>query len=98
MTRTRPTTGREPMDVTSSTSTATEVATVVAAILGIEDRPLEAGSPLLGSLPELDSMAVVELVTALEEHFGITLDDSDVTEDVFATVGSLAVLIDSKRA
>jgi len=85
------------MDVTSSTSTAAEVAKVVAATLGIEDRPLAAGTPLLGSLPELDSMAVVELVAALEEHFGITVDDGDVTEDVFATVGSLAALVDGKR-
>jgi len=86
------------MDLTSSTATATEVAKVVATTLGIEDRPLDATTPLFGSLPELDSMAVVELVAALEDHFGITIDEEDVTEDVFETVGSLAGLVDGKRA
>lgn len=84
------------MDLTGSTSTAAEVAKVVAATLGV-DRPMDASTPLFGSLPELDSMAVVELVAALEEQFGIELDDGDVTEDVFETVGSLAALVDQKR-
>ncbi|MFG6428476.1 phosphopantetheine-binding protein [Roseateles sp. LYH14W] len=45
---------------------------------------------LLGALPELDSMAVVSLITAMEEQLGITVDDDDIDGDVFATVGSLA--------
>ena len=32
---------------------------------------------LLGALPELDSMAVLALITGLENHFGITFDDDD---------------------
>jgi acyl carrier protein len=86
------------MDVTSPTTTAAEVAKLVAVTLGIEDRPVTASTPLFGSLPELDSMAVVELMAALERQFGILLDDEDVTEDVFTSVGTLAALVDRKRA
>ena len=45
---------------------------------------------LLGALPELDSMAVVSLITALEEQLGLVVDDDDIDGDTFATVGSLA--------
>jgi acyl carrier protein len=85
------------MDVTG-TATLADVKSVVVTTLGIEDRAdtLDAGTPLLGSVPELDSMAVVELVAALEERFGITIDDEDVTGDVFETLGSLAAFVDGK--
>ena len=58
--------------------------------LGPAGQALPADSPLLGSLPELDSMAVVTLIGALEEHFGITVDDDDISASTFATLGSLA--------
>ena len=44
---------------------------------------------LLGSIPELDSMAVVSLLTALEERLGIAVDDGDLDGSTFATVASL---------
>lgn len=44
---------------------------------------------LLGALPELDSMAVVTLITTLEERLGVTIADDDVSGETFATVGSL---------
>lgn len=44
---------------------------------------------LLGSIPELDSMAVVTLLTVLEDRLGITVDDDEVDGSTFATVGSL---------
>jgi acyl carrier protein len=51
---------------------------------------------LLGALPELDSMAVVSLITAMEEQFGIVVDDDDIDGDVFATVGSLAGFVSAR--
>ena len=45
---------------------------------------------LLGAIPELDSMAVVGLITALEERFGVTVDDDDIDGQTFATVGTLS--------
>jgi acyl carrier protein len=61
--------------------------------LGPAGESLEADSPLLGSLPELDSMAVVTLIGALEEHFGIMVDDDDISASTFATLGSLAAFV-----
>jgi acyl carrier protein len=86
------------MDVTR-TENLDEVRTVLVSILGIEDRAagLDASTPLLGSLPELDSMAVLELVTAIEGRFGIRIDDDDVTAEMFETLGSLAAFVEARR-
>jgi acyl carrier protein len=51
---------------------------------------------LLGAVPELDSMAVVTLITSLEERFDIVIDDSDIDGDVFATVGTLTDFVAGK--
>jgi acyl carrier protein len=64
--------------------------------LGPSGQALDADSPLLGSLPELDSMAVVTLIGALEEHFGIAIDDDDISASTFATLGSLAAFVAAK--
>lgn len=53
---------------------------------------------LVGALPELDSMAVVSLITALEQQLGIVIDDDDLDGQTFATVGSLADFVSSKLA
>ncbi len=58
--------------------------------LGQRADALTADSPLMGSVPELDSMAVVAILTLFEDEFGVTIDDDDVSADTFATVGSLA--------
>jgi acyl carrier protein len=64
--------------------------------LGSAGAGLNADSPLLGSLPELDSMAVVTLIGALEEHFGIMVNDDDISASTFATLGSLAGFVDER--
>lgn len=53
---------------------------------------------LLGAIPELDSMAVVSLITTLEDRFGITVDDDDIDGETFATVGALVDLVSAKLA
>ena len=47
-------------------------------------------TPLLGALPELDSMAVLALLTGLENHFGIVFSDDEINGSVFATAGTLS--------
>jgi acyl carrier protein len=83
---------------TDTTIDIEAVKVVVVETLGVEDRAdaLDATTPLLGSFPELDSMAVLELVLELEQRFGITIDSEDVTGEVFETLGSLAALVDHK--
>ncbi len=51
---------------------------------------------LLGAIPEFDSMAVVTILTAIEEQFGIIIDDDEVDAEVFETVGSLASFVEQK--
>lgn len=64
--------------------------------LGPAGEALDANSPLLGSLPELDSMAVVSLIGALQERFGIAVDDDDISASTFETLGSLAAFVEQK--
>lgn len=64
--------------------------------LGERGNVLSANSALLGAIPELDSMAVVAVVTSLEERFGVQFDDDEISADSFSTVGSLVQLIQSK--
>jgi acyl carrier protein len=53
---------------------------------------------LLGAIPELDSMAVVALITGLEERFGFTVDDDEIDGSAFATVGTLIAFVENKLA
>ena len=66
--------------------------------LGARAKTMDASTALLGALPELDSMAVVNVITALEEHFGIVVADDEIGADTFATLGSLSDFIGQKRA
>jgi acyl carrier protein len=53
-------------------------------------------TPLLGSVAELDSMAVVGLINTLEERFGFAVEDDELDGAAFQTVGSLVAFVDSK--
>ena len=66
--------------------------------LGNRADNFDKSTPLLGSLPELDSMAVVSVITAIEEKFDVEVDDDEITAETFETVGSLADFIDRKIA
>lgn len=64
--------------------------------LGSRTATLSADTALLGNLPEMDSMAVVAIVTALEEHYGFIVDDDEISADTFATLGTLADFVKGK--
>ena len=53
-------------------------------------------APLLGAIPELDSMAIVGIITSIEERFGIIFDDDELDAEMFETVGTLRNQIVSK--
>ena len=53
---------------------------------------------LLGAVPELDSMAVVSLITRIEEQFGVAVDDDDIDAETFATVGALVDFVRARMA
>ncbi|WP_426207679.1 acyl carrier protein [Massilia sp. TWP1-3-3] len=64
--------------------------------LGEQGHAMNAQTRLLGSLPELDSMAVVNVITALEELFGIAVQDDEISAETFDTLGSLAAFVAQK--
>jgi acyl carrier protein len=82
---------------TNNTLDVADVRAAVIETLAIEHRAesLDAATPL-ASIPELDSMAVLELIVELERRFGITVDDEDVNAEVFDTIGSLAAFVDAR--
>ncbi len=77
-----------------------EVVAVLDEVLSLGGRARSFGrdTPLLGAVPELDSMAVVSLLTALEERLGITVDDDEIDTSTFTTVGSLIDFVSVKLA
>jgi acyl carrier protein len=80
------------MDVTK------EVLTTLDEVLSLGGRTtgFDRNTRLLGAIPELDSMAVVALITTLEERFGIMVDDDDIDSSTFASVGSLVDFVAGK--
>ena len=66
--------------------------------LGDRADGLQPSTPLFGGLPEFDSMAVVAVVTAIEEQFDLMIDDDEITADVFETLGSLSGFVEGKLA
>jgi acyl carrier protein len=64
--------------------------------LGPRAASLTADSRLLGAIPELDSMAVVNVLTAVEERFGVTVEDDEIDAQTFASFGALVAFVDSK--
>lgn len=66
--------------------------------LGERAERLTAESALLGSLPEFDSMAVLSVLTAIEDELGITIDDDEISAEVFETVGTLTQFVERKTS
>ncbi len=59
---------------------------------------LQPSTPLLGNLPELDSMAVATLIAGIEDHFGIYVEDDEISAETFETFGSLCEFVQEKAA
>lgn len=77
-----------------------DVCRLIDEVLSLHGRGLvfTAATPLLGAIPELDSMAVVNLITALEERFDIVIDDDDVDGSTFESVGALVAMVAANRS
>jgi len=48
---------------------------------------------LLGALPEFDSMAVISIITSLEEKYDFDVSDDEIDAEVFETLGSLVSFV-----
>lgn len=51
-------------------------------------------TPLLGELPELDSMGVLAVISGLESHFGVSFHDEQLSGQRFSSVGALCDLVE----
>jgi acyl carrier protein len=73
----------------------TEVLRVLDETLSTQGRllKLRSSSLLLGAVPELDSMAIVSAISALQERLGVQFHDEDLDVDSFQTVGHLVQLV-----
>ena len=52
---------------------------------------------LFGAIPELDSHAVMSLLTEIEERFGVIIDDDDVDGEMLETYGALLRFVMARR-
>ncbi len=77
-----------------------EVLAILDEILSLKGRSAGFGetTPLLGAIPELDSMAVVALIASFEERFGFSVEDDEIDGATFATIGSLVEFVKGKLA
>ncbi|MDD2743707.1 MAG: phosphopantetheine-binding protein [Rhodocyclaceae bacterium] len=75
-----------------------EILEILDSVLSLKGRARQfnTATPLLGALPELDSMAVLGVITAFEERFAIVVDDDDIDGATFSTVGTLVSYVSSK--
>lgn len=79
-------------------TTQKEVLSILDEVLSLKGRSsgFSSSTPLLGAMPELDSMAVVALLTTLEDRFGFSVADDEIEGATFATVGSLVDFVEQK--
>lgn len=86
------------LEETISMTTCEEVKQLLGRVLQLGDRAtqFDRATPLMGSLPEFDSMAVIALITALEDHFQLVVEEEEISAEVFETVGALCDFVERK--
>lgn len=66
--------------------------------LGARGEAFDENTALLGALPELDSLAVLEVIEGLGARFGIDPDEVEMSGDDFETLGTLTEFVRSHRS
>ena len=66
--------------------------------LGDEVQHFNAQTPLLGSLPQLDSMGVLAVLTALDQQLGLHIHDDEIDASLFETFGTLTAFVRARVA
>ena len=61
-------------------------------------RKMGENAPLLGAIPELDSMAITAIIVGMEERFNIVFDENELDAQAFETAGTLRQVVASKLA
>ena len=76
-----------------------QIKCLIVTALGLDVNPAEISDDetLFGEGMDLDSMATLEIVAAIEEEFGITVEDDELTAELFDSVDALAEYVATKR-
>ena len=61
------------------------------------DKNYQTDTALLGAIAEFDSVAVISVITTLEEQLGISVDDDEISAEIFETFGSLLAFVEQKQ-
>jgi acyl carrier protein len=61
------------------------------------DKTYQTDTALLGAIAEFDSVAVISVITTLEEQLGISVDDDEISAEIFETFGSLLSFVEQKQ-
>ena len=55
-----------------------------------KEAQLDAATPLLGGIPDFNSLTIVTVVESIEAQLDCTIEDEELTGEMFETVGTLA--------
>lgn len=71
---------------------------LLSTILSIDIDEFSADTLLLGNFPEFDSMAMVSILMELEEQFGVSISENELTGDAFESVQTLLDFVEIQQA
>lgn len=76
-----------------------QIKCLIVAALGLDVDPAEIpdDEALFSGGMDLDSIATLEIVAAIEEEFSITVEDDELTAELFDSVDALAKYVATKR-
>lgn len=77
-------------------STSAEVQEFIVQEIAPDIGPIDDGADLLADAG-IDSMGIVQLISFLEERYGITVDDDDLDPENFRSVDSIVKFVDKKK-
>lgn len=79
-----------------NTKSAIERFIVDEIMIGGKQEKIEPDQSLLDS-GILDSLALLRLIGYIEDHFGVTIDDSEVVPENFETINDITAIIERKK-
>ncbi len=89
--------GKASVTINDASEVEATLRALLAETLGLPVRRVAAydeATLLFGAIPELDSMAVANLLTGIEERFQVVIEDDDVEAEDFATFGTLLAFVE----
>lgn len=93
----------EAVEACSMEKARQQVAEILHTVLGLSPEQLSLCDEtlLLGAVPELDSMAIMAIITAIEAELGTRVNDDEISAEVFqdfATLGNFYLRLANQNA